>query len=121
MKLLKIVAGAACLLTAMPVVIAPAAAQSSENVPMYCALRAMGGQSRDSFVTDVFWGDYNNNLGYKNRFAAWVNAEYGSLGGQYATYCFYGNDVNQAYYKRDRMIGAERGNGNNVITTYWKG
>jgi hypothetical protein len=103
-----------------PVSATMVAAQSDE-VPMFCTIRAMGGTTRDYFVSNIFWGDYNNNLQYKNRFAAWVNAEYGSMGGQYASYCWYGDDEGDANYKRDRHISETRSTGNNVIITYWQG
>lgn len=97
-----------------------AIAAQSEETPMFCSIRAMSGQNRNYFVSDVFWGDYNNNLKYKNRFASWVNAEYGSMGGQYASYCWFGDDEEEAYGKRDRVIHEERSGGSNVIVTYWR-
>lgn len=96
-----------------------AEAMQSDETPMFCSIRAMGGQNRNYFVSDVFWGDYGNNLQYKNRFAGWVNASYGSMGGQYASYCWYGDDEDAAYSKRDRVIHEERSSGNNVIVTNW--
>lgn len=98
----------------------PVRALQSDDVPMFCSIRAMVGASRNYFVTDIFWGDYNDNLRYRNRFAAWVNANYGSMGGQYASYCWYGEDQDAAYSKRDRIIHEERSSGNNVIPTRWR-
>lgn len=109
------------LALALTTVPTPSFAVQSDKVPMFCSIRAMGGQSRDYFVSDVFWGDYGNNLQYKNGFASFVNAEYRSMGGQYAGYCWYGDDRSQAYAKRDNVINSERSSGNNVVTTYWRG
>lgn len=100
---------------------AAATAVQDDQVPMFCTIRAMGPGNMNYFVSGVFWGDYGNNLGYKNRFASWVNAEYGSMGGQYAAYCFFGDDENLAYQKRDDDISRERSGGSNVIVTSWGG
>ncbi|MBE1526833.1 hypothetical protein GGC65_001289 [Sphingopyxis sp. OAS728] len=94
-------------------------AMQADETPMFRSIRAMGGSNRNYFVTDIFWGDYTNNLQYKNRFASWVNANYGSMGGQYASYCWYGDDENAAYEKRDRVVHEKRSSGNNVILTNW--
>jgi hypothetical protein len=101
--------------------VGPQSAQAqSYNMPMYCAARVMSGANRNYYVTDVFYGDYNNNLGYRNRFSDWVNANYGSMV-SWATYCWYADNVDQAYRDREHNINMERVGGSNVIATRWRG
>jgi hypothetical protein len=92
----------------------------THTVPMYCAARVMSGSSRNYYVTGVFYGDYDNNLAYRNRFSEWVNANYGNMV-SWATYCWYADTVEQAYRDREHNMNMERIGGSEVISTRWRG